>query len=154
MAKTGTHTLIRTAYATAFVAGIIAISTQGAAAFDIKSQTQAEPAAVMAYAAPMEERFGPSVETEHSADHELNDAWLGMSVRASNGEMLGYVIDALVGPNGEITDIVVASGPDSDVEIFIPAILATLTDEDVRLSLSESDVAAIRSASRQVLAYK
>ena len=146
-----TTAIIRTAFAAALAAGVFAISTQGAAAFNIKTETQDRPSAVMAYAAPMEERFGPAPEAE-SADHELNDAWLGMSVRASNGEMLGYVVDALVGPEGEITDIVIASGPGSDVEIFIPAILATLNDEDVRLSLSESEVAAIRSASRQVLA--
>lgn len=134
-------------------AGAILAAATPAAAFTLETQPAETAETVLAYADPMQGRFGPTVEEQAmGSDHELNDAWLGMTVKSSNGDVLGYVVDAVLGADGEITDIVVASDPNSSVEIFIPAELATLSDEDVTLALSKQDVANIRAASQAVIA--
>lgn len=142
----------RTILAAIVAAGALFAAAAPASAFQLEPAAGAASPTVLAYADPMQGRFGPSVEEEGSHDHELNDAWLGMTVEANNGDILGYVVDALVDANGDITDIIVASDPNSSVEIFIPAELATLGDQTVTLALSKQDVANIRAASNAVIA--
>ncbi|WP_158285744.1 PRC-barrel domain-containing protein [Pseudohoeflea suaedae] len=111
------------------------------------------PETVLAYADPdFSARFGNAPEGDQSVDHELNDAWLGMNVTSENGEVLGYVVDAILGPDGEVTDLVITDDPNSEVEVYVPARLATLTDSEVQLSLNANDVAALRTAYDSVLA--
>jgi PRC-barrel domain. len=138
--------------ATLIAAGAL-LATVPASAFQLEAPVNGTETAALAYADPMQGRFGPpSGEKAVGSDHELNDAWLGMTVKASNGEVLGYVVDAVLDNEGEVTDIVVTSGPKSSVEIFIPAELATLAADGVTLALSKQDVANIRAASQAVLA--
>lgn len=153
MTHASLKTTVRSFAAGALALGGVLAATQMASAFQLESEFGSKPEAVMAYADPnFDARFGNTPETRESADHELNDAWLGMTVKSENGDNLGYVVDALIGPDGEVTDLVITDDPNSEVEIFVPARLATLTDTEVNLALDANDVAALRSAYNSVLA--
>ena len=143
---------VRNVIAGAFVLGAVLSATQSAGAFQLENEKTAQaPETVLAYADPnFDARFGNLPDTEESADHELNDAWLGMNVTSENGEVLGYVVDALIGPDGQVTDLVITDDPNSEIEVFVPARLATLTDTEVQLSLDANDVAALRTAYQTV----
>ncbi|MAY61331.1 MAG: hypothetical protein CML29_03895 [Rhizobiales bacterium] len=145
---------IRNVIAGTFVLGAVLSVTNSASAFQIENENAVQaPETVLAYADPnFDARFGNTPEADESVDHELNDAWLGMNVTSENGEVLGYVVDALIGPDGEVTDLVITDDPNSEVEVFVPARLATLTDTDVQLALNSNDVAALRTAYNAVLA--
>lgn len=147
------HT-VRNVIAGAFVLGAVLSASQSAGAFQLENETDAQaPETVLAYADPsFDARFGNAPAGDESVDHELNDAWLGMNVTSQSGEVLGYVVDALIGPDGQVTDLVITDDPNSEVEVFVPAQLATLTDTEVQLSLNSNDVAALRTAYQAVLA--
>ncbi|MBW3095714.1 PRC-barrel domain-containing protein [Pseudohoeflea coraliihabitans] len=154
------NAIVKTAFrhvaATVFVAGSVLAAASSVNAFQLENVVKGPrtaPATVMAYADPnFDARFGSAPAGEESADHELNDAWLGMTVTAENGENLGYVVDALIDEDGYITDLVITDDPNSEVEIYVPARLATLTDTNVTLALDGNDVAALRTAYNSVLA--
>jgi len=145
---------VRNVVAGAFVLGAVLSASQSANAFQIENENAVEaPETVLAYADPdFSARFGNAPDAEQSVDHELNDAWLGMNVTSENGEVLGYVVDAILGPDGDVTDLVITDDPNSEVEVYVPARLATLTDTEVQLALNANDVAALRTAYNSVLA--
>lgn len=144
---------IRNFAAAAIAFGCVTAAVSTASAFQIDADKPAQPEAVMAYADPnFAARFGNAPDVQESADHELNDAWLGMTVVATNGEKLGYVIDAIIGVDGQVTDLVITDDPNSEIEVFVPARLATLTDTNVNIALSSNDVAALRTAYNSVFA--
>jgi hypothetical protein len=74
---------------------------------------------------------------EESAEHPLNDAWLGMPVETATGLDVGYVIDAPVNEYGEIVQLVIDTG-NSDIygleaEITVSASRAELSDTHVEI---------------------
>lgn len=100
----------------------------------------------MAYADPAPERFGidPAAEAYAEEEHELNDAWMGMTVVSADGVALGYVTDAFVNEDGSIDEIVVEPGDRKgplDSAVYVPARFAELGATQVSLTV-DSKVAA------------
>ncbi len=75
--------------------------------------------------------------TDDSAEHPLNDAWLGMPVETPSGLDVGYVIDAPVNAYGEIVQLVIDTGNSDiyglDPEITVSASQAELSDTHVEI---------------------
>ncbi|PWV98901.1 hypothetical protein DFR52_104192 [Hoeflea marina] len=152
MTKTAT-TISRSLIAAAFAITAFTATTQAARAFQIGAEAPATEQTVLAYAEPMNERFGPTVQSdEEEVDHELNDAWLGMTALSAEGEVLGYVSDAIVNSFGEVTDLVISPDMETEGRVFVPARLAVLGDEAVQLSLTNNDLAALETATTVAMA--
>ncbi len=87
-------------------------------------------------------------------DHELNDAWLGMPFKGLQGDVIGYVIDAPVGDDGEITEVHVgepildwneqneANVSETDTALVFKADQVALMDDAVVLLPTESELVA------------
>ena len=109
---------------------------------------------LMAYA-PLEET-APSVfdrfdaqpapqisEEEYYEGHEMNDAWLGMPVRSSDGLETGWVNDAILDDNGDVVTVMV----DYDGQTHaVDARFAELGYDQVDISLTRSQIAALGSS--------
>lgn len=85
-------------------------------------------------------------------EHPLNDAWLGMPFKGLKGDVIGYVIDAPVDANGEITEVHVgkpqlewheqdAGSETADLLVF-PSDRVALTDDAVILVPSDAELVA------------
>jgi hypothetical protein len=109
---------------------------------------------LMAYA-PLEET-APSVfdrfdnnpapqisEEEYYEGHELNDAWLGMPVRSSDGLETGWVNDAILDENGDVVTVMVDYNGRTHA---VDARYAELGYDQVDISLTRSQIAALGSS--------
>jgi hypothetical protein len=110
----------------------------------------AKGARVLAYAEPLPERFGAFDSMFAGEDeHELNDAWMGMTAVSSDGAILGYVTDAFIGEDGEIDELVITpaqgDGP-LKTPVYLPAQLAELGDAAVRIAIDARAVAQLEPA--------
>jgi len=92
---------------------------------------------------PQDERFSQfELETDEYYEHELNDAWLGMPAYSSNGELVGYIDDAILDGNGDVANIIVGlNGGNAYVEIN--GELAELDSEKVQVELSNTQIAEL-----------
>lgn len=86
-------------------------------------------------------------ETEEYAEHELNDAWLGMPAYSSNGKLIGYVDDAIMDSGGYVTELAVGLN-EQQVLISISGEYAELTDKNVQLELSNKQIAELASTNK------
>lgn len=146
MIKTA-NTFSKSLIAATFAIAAFSATTMAANAFQFGAEAPAAEPTVLAYADPMTERFGPLAQDEAEyVEHELNDAWLGMTVVSAEGEVLGYVSDAIVNMDGEVTDLVISPDMETEGQVFVPARLAVLGDEAVSLSLTSNDLAALETA--------
>jgi hypothetical protein len=100
----------------------------------------------LAYAAQptlQDNRFEQFDEANEEEMHELNDAWLGMPVRSSDGKLAGYVEDAYLDANGDVNEILVGlSG--RNYGVYVSAARAELTDTEVMVSLTNSAIANLK----------
>ncbi|MFZ2099151.1 MAG: hypothetical protein WAU86_01140 [Oricola sp.] len=103
---------------------------------------------VLAYAEPLPERFGDVMDgvfAQEDDEHELNDAWMGMSVISKDGVMLGYISDASIDEDGMIDEIIVTpAGEDSPLfsSVALPLRYAELERDDVAISLTATQAVA------------
>ena len=90
-------------------------------------------------------------------EHPLNDAWLGMPFKGLKGDVIGYVIDAPVNDDGEVTEVHVgepsldwdqqdaAHISDTDDLLVFSAEQVALMDDAVVLLPTESELVATLS---------
>lgn len=75
-------------------------------------------------------------------EHELNDAWLGMFVKARNGTIVGSVAHAFLDADGEVSELLVElSASQLEYAVFVEVNKAQLNELDVTLNLSASQIA-------------
>lgn len=92
-----------------------------------------------------DDRFSQfSFESDEYYEHELNDAWLGMPAYSKDGSLIGYIEDAIVDSDGFITEILLGINS-SEISIEIDGNYAELTSENVKLELSEKQIAQLVS---------
>lgn len=128
-----------------------------ASAMQIETRTDPAPY-VMAYADPAPEgfdsRFGEDVAPEpeyfsHEEEHELNDAWLGMSVVSQEGVNIGYVTDAFIDEQGFLDELVVIPAGSNEIlaePVYVPARFAKLGNTAVNLTLTVDALATLEIA--------
>ena len=92
-----------------------------------------------------DERFSQfQFNTDEYAEHELNDAWLGMPAYSSDGKLIGYIEDALLNTNGDIEEIIVGLNENQGF-VEIKGEFAELSDENVQFNLSNKQIATLIS---------
>jgi len=146
------HALVLTIVAATAFALTALIGAGTASAMQLNAAAEKSPR-VLFYAQPTPERFG-FVREEEAAyggdiDHELNDAWMGMSVISADGVNVGYVTDAFVNPDGSIDEIVIApsgeaKGPSQPV--YVPTRYAELGAQVVQVTLDARTIAQLEPA--------
>lgn len=127
----------------------VSVHSSNANAVDISEQTAKMEA--LSYAPEgnfNDERFGQfDFETEDYAEHELNDAWLGMPVHSSNGSLIGYINDAIIDANGDVEQVIIGLNEQQTI-VEIKAEYAELTNDRVQLELSNRQVAALVTSNK------
>lgn len=89
---------------------------------------------------PLEERFG-QFESEEEL-HELNDAWLGMPAFSKEGKQIGFIEDAYLDDNGEVTELLVSiSG--RNFAVYVDGRYAELSDTQVGIDLPATTIAEL-----------
>jgi len=74
--------------------------------------------------------------------HELNDAWLGMPAFSSEGTMIGFVEDAFLNDNGDITELLVSlSG--KKIAVYVGGEHAELSDTKVAIAMTLTKIAGL-----------
>ncbi len=133
----------------ALALAIISATVFAGTALVSAGQSSAEPiegAYEMAYANLDTERFGGVLDGVYpEVDHEMNDAWMGMSVFSADGVNLGYITDAFVNEDGTIDELVIEpSGEESPLfaPVYLPMRYASLDAKHVTLSLGSSRAVA------------
>lgn len=77
-------------------------------------------------------------------EHELNDSWLGMFVKSSNGTIVGTIAYAFLDADGEISELLVElSASNLDYAVFVDGDNARLNELDVKIDLSISQIAKL-----------
>lgn len=149
-------TIFRRALAAAVLAFALAPASAHAFSLETVAATPDEPGVEAAYASTngtFDERFAPFTnDAAGEWEHELNDAWLGMTVLSADGATLGYVVDAVIDGNGDLDQLVLETsaagvnilGPNT--EVYLPGRLATLGDEAVSLSIDRNALAMMKNA--------
>lgn len=81
---------------------------------------------------------------EEDFEHELNDAWLGMPALSSDGRMVGFVIDAFVGEDGEVSEILVQLDMNgTGYAVYVDGVDAILGESEVDIGLPAMVIAAL-----------
>lgn len=65
---------------------------------------------VLAYADPGDRAIADPFGDVFMDEHELNDAWMGMEVRTIDGDIAGYISDAILDEDGTIATVFVSPG--------------------------------------------
>ncbi|MBO6815607.1 MAG: PRC-barrel domain-containing protein [Rhizobiaceae bacterium] len=86
-------------------------------------------------------------------EHELNDAWLGMSAYSSDGRYVGYIEDAILDENGYVTELVVGT-PEGNIAVQLEAKYAELQEDRVNLAITGSEFASILTDGQVVSALQ
>jgi hypothetical protein len=97
----------------------------------------------MAYAPPvqsLDNRFEQFDEDDEF--HVLNDAWLGMPVRSQDGKIIGFVEDAFLTEDGDVSELLVGLN-DKKFSVYIDGKFAELTDATVNVSLDTTTIAGL-----------
>ena len=124
--------------AIAFTAGIVNVSAANAGQSKLVG-----PGVELAYAPQdntLDHRFD-QFESEEDL-HELNDAWLGMPVVSEDGETIGFVEDAYLDDDGEVSELLI-SFTDRNIAVYVKGELATLFDAEVAVSMSTDAIAGL-----------
>lgn len=88
-------------------------------------------------------------------EHELNDAWLGMPVKSSQGKLVGTVAYAFVDADGEINELLVELGASKlGYAVYIEGNTAILTDIEVLIDLNATQIANLEREQPSKLAQK
>ena len=129
----------------------VAVSGSFAMANDTnEAQARMEALSYAPKGSNLDQRFSYfEFEESEYAEHELNDAWLGMPAYSSNGERIGYIQDAYLDKDGYVTEITVGLHESQGV-VEIKGKYAELTEEKVQFELSTTQIASL--ASRNELA--
>jgi hypothetical protein len=140
--------------ATIFAGMSLALFTS-ANAFELNASGD-DPEYVMAYAEPLPQRFGafgndiiaPEPEFMFEDEHELNDAWLGMSVISEDGVNVGYIMDAFIDETGALDELVlIPASKDVLAEpVYVPARFAKLGSTAVHITLTVNALATLEIA--------
>ncbi len=130
--------------AIAFTASTVNVSAANAGQFEPSTKLSAKlPGVELAYAPqdnPSDHRFD-QFESEEDL-HELNDAWLGMPVVSEDGETIGFVEDAYLDDNGEVSELLI-SLTDRKIAVYVEGEMATLFDAEVAVSMSTDAIASL-----------
>lgn len=120
------------------------ISTPAAFANDTsEAEAKMEALAYAPEGSNLDERFSQfEFETDEYAEHELNDAWLGMPAYSSDGRIVGYIEDAILDEEGYVAEIIVGLNENLGI-VEIQGKFAELTDEKVQFELSNTQIAAL-----------
>lgn len=81
---------------------------------------------------------------EEEYEHELNDAWLGLPVHSNTGELAGFVADAWIDENGDVSELLVdlrASG--HEMAVYVAADLLALSQAEIGATLSIGELARL-----------
>lgn len=129
------------------IAAILALSAAGwmsAPQAASASEIVLKPASLMlAYAPPMQEEADDEIETGEY-EHELNDAWLGMPVMSKDGRIVGSVIDAWIGEDGEVEELLVGLTQNAGGHaVYVDGTHALLGETEIRVALTASAIAAL-----------
>ena len=99
-------------------------------------------------------RFGQfnfnDTQPEFDEEHELNDAWLGLSAYSRDGAYIGYIDDAILDDEGNVVEIVV-SPPQGGTAVQLQIEYATLKEDRVTLKLTGTQFASILTNGEVVL---
>jgi hypothetical protein len=143
------HALLLTIVAATAFAVAALFGAGLAAAMQLNAAAEKAPR-VLAYAEPMPERFGAfDALRSHDGEHELNDAWMGMTVVSADGVVLGYVVDAFIDADGSLDEIVIEpAGTEGAPEtpVYVPAQFAELGAQTVQVHLDARTVAQLEPA--------
>ncbi|WP_193176437.1 PRC-barrel domain-containing protein [Oricola nitratireducens] len=150
------HALVLTIMAATVFAGLALFAAQQPRAMQLNA-TAGEADIALAYAEPVPERFGGALDGVFSRDqeHELNDAWMGMTAVSSDGVVLGYVTDAFINEDGSVDEIVIAPAGDGgalSTAVYVPASYAELGGESVHVALDARAVARLEPATDLAMA--
>lgn len=74
--------------------------------------------------------------------HELNDAWLGMPAFSNDGKIIGFIEDAYLDEDDEITELLVSIN-DQKIAVYVDGTRATLTDTKVAIALTKTQIASL-----------
>ncbi len=74
--------------------------------------------------------------------HELNDAWLGMPAFSKEGKIIGFVEDAYLDENGDVAELLVSLS-DYKIAVYVDGSDALLTDTNVAISLTKTEIALL-----------
>lgn len=119
-------------------------------AFANEAEAKMEALSYAPQGSNLDERFSQfEFEESEYAEHELNDAWLGMPAYASDGENIGFIQDAYLDEDGYVTEIIVGLHESQGV-VEIKGEYAELTEEKVQFELSTAQIASL--ANRNELA--
>ena len=98
------------------------------------------------------DRMDPYADEAYASEetHILNDAWLGLSVISEDGVNLGYVTDAFIDENGNMSELVVVPA-DADSKIvstpvYVPAQHASLGGNAVNVDITAEGFATLEPA--------
>lgn len=143
------HTLFLSVIAATAIAFAALAGAGSSSAMQLNAAAEKSPR-VLAYAEPTPERFG-AFENDYAgdADHELNDAWMGMTVESADGIIVGYVTDAFINEDGSLDEIVIApSGEENgpSMPVYVPAQFAELGANAVHVSLDARVIAQLEPA--------
>lgn len=94
------------------------------------------------------ERFEDPFNDVFLDEHELNDAWMGMSVQTIDGKDAGYISDAILDVNGIIETVVITPNEDSELgyAIAVGANFVILEAAHVTVDMTLNTLAAQQRA--------
>lgn len=120
------------------VSGVFAVGSISAASADDLSN---------AYAVEGDTTYAETFDEAMIEEHPLNDAWMGMSVKTADGEIAGYVSDAVMAPNGEIETLFITPGGEGRLneEIVIDARNVQLNEWNVTTSYTLRALASLQT---------
>lgn len=100
-----------------------------------------------AYAVEGESAYSESFDEAMIEEHPLNDAWMGMTVETADGQVAGYVSDAVMAPNGDIETLFITPGGEGRLneEIVIDARNVQLNDWNVTTSYTLRALASLQT---------
>ncbi|MEO0911255.1 MAG: PRC-barrel domain-containing protein [Pseudomonadota bacterium] len=95
-----------------------------------------------------EDRFEQfDMHSDYEDAHELNDAWLGMPVRSTDGSIIGYVEDAFLDSDGYLEELHVALNQ-SSIIIKVDAQKVDYTEVAVLVDIPLRAIAELKTESR------
>ncbi|MGI9352550.1 MAG: PRC-barrel domain-containing protein [Rhizobiaceae bacterium] len=137
------NTILSNLLATSVVASTILVAPIAANADD---QNYYDNRLALSFAPEATETDDPFSQLDLHGDyddaHELNDAWLGMPVRSTEGKIIGYVDDAFLDDEGYLTELLVSLNG-SSITVFVDQKHVEYTDVAVLVDLPLTTLASL-----------
>lgn len=132
-----------------FLSAVVATPFATASDLDVsEAEARIEALSYAPEGSNLDQRFSQfEFEESDYAEHELNDAWLGMPAYSKSGQLIGYIDDAFLDEEGYVTEIIVGLNDDQGI-VEIKGEYAELTDEKVQFELSTTQIAALAKENR------